>query len=495
MSIINELFVNGLTKPSKKALQHGNRILSYTQYITLIKNIGDKLLEIGIRKRDVIGYFVSDPFDFMVCSLAFNYIDAVIMPIDPNQGEKKLDSLINKYNINYIFSQKESILGENINNKINIESFNLFYKKVYESKSNVPDDVEFILLTSGTTSTPKAVMLTKKNILSTVSSIRNYLEIQNDDSVLLFKNLTHSSTFTGEFLLSVYSSITIYISKLLPSSKNIIYQMKQYNITILFTIPEMLKTLFSNDYTITKDLNLRIISCSGSMVSSDLIKELVTKNPQINFINAYGQTEASPRITYIESKDLREKSDSVGKPLPNVNVKIINNLGKECLPLEIGEIVVQGPNIMKGYLEDKEKTNSILKNGKLYTKDLGYMDKDGFLYITGRIDNMFIINGRNIHPEEVESVLLSDQSVKDCLVKKENNNVTAYITFKTECTPIKNKLLINCKNSLDYYKIPKKFFLTNEIKKNHNNKTIRNQVIREAEDITKLIFNMNDYIK
>ncbi|PGQ92591.1 AMP-dependent synthetase, partial [Bacillus cereus] len=147
------------------------------------------------------------------------------------------------------------------------------------------------------------------------------------------------------------------------------------------------------------------------MVSSDLIKELVTKNPQINFINAYGQTEASPRITYIESKDLREKSDSVGKPLPNVNVKIINNLGKECLPLEIGEIVVQGPNIMKGYLEDKEKTNSILKNGKLYTKDLGYMDKDGFLYITGRIDNMFIINGRNIHPEEVESVLLSDQSV------------------------------------------------------------------------------------
>lgn len=478
MSVIDEIFKKGLQRPNRVAIMYGKKKITYNQYILELKNLGEELKKCGIRKRDIIGYIVNDPFEFMICSMAFNFIGAVVVPIESKQGKVKIRKIVEKYRFNYIFGEKPFMNEDDTSKKFKYEGFELYYNKTYDHTIHLPKDVEFILLTSGTTSIPKAVMLTKRNILSTVESVNKYLKIHDEDSVLIYKSLTHSSTFVAEFLLSLYSSITIYISNLIPTYKSIKYQIDKYNITILFTIPEMLKGM-QEDINTFKRSSLRVVSFSGSMVSSELISNLVNKLPNINFINAYGQTEASPRITYIDSMGLKNRPNSVGRPLPTIHIRVVNKRGKECKYLEIGEIVVKGPNVMQGYLGETKKNKETIRNGELYTKDLGYIDEDGFLYITGRTDNMFIINGRNIYPEEIESVILTEKSIKECLVKNNQNSIAAYITINEKYNFNETKFLNRLKNGLEYYKIPNKVYKVEEIKKNHNNKVIRNQIFNK----------------
>lgn len=481
MSLYNELFEEGLKTPYKKAIQYGDKIVTYSECMDLIELVARKFREIGFRSKSVVGFLIDNPFEFMIYSLALNYNDSIVMPIYSKIGSQKLSQIVKKHKINYVISNRNLEFYEIYRCKeVNIDKFKLFIKKTSDEENDIPKEVEIILLTSGTTSVPKAVMLTKNNILSTIKSIKGYLKVQPNDTVLLIKNLTHSSTFTGEFLLSIYSGITLYVSNLLPLTKNIKFLLEKHSIKILFIIPELLRELFLTNY---KYSNLRVVGFSGSLASPDIIREVINSNPKINFINGYGQTEASPRITYIESKDLVRKPNSVGKPIPNVHVKIIDSWGKECGPFVKGEVIVKGPNIMKGYLGDKQKTAETIIEDTLYTKDIGYKDKEGYLYITGRADNMFVKNGKNIYPEEIESVVLSHFLIKECLVRKVKSDINVYLTIYDEnINQIKKtELLQLCKESLEDYKMPNNFYIVKELQKNPNHKIIRNQVLNDYE--------------
>ena len=154
--------------------------------------------------------------------------------------------------------------------------------------------------------------------------------------------------------------------------------------------------------------------------------------------------------------------------------------GCECAPCVEGEVVVEGPNVMRGYYRDEEKTNQTIKDGKLFTGDIAYLDTDGFLHIVGRKDNMFIRGGKNIYPEEIENVLISHQDVLEALVKPVNKSndvmdIIAYLVRKDGTNNEVCDIWDYCRSKLEDYKIPKQIIVVSQLEKTPSGKIKRNQ--------------------
>lgn len=210
------------------------------------------------------------------------------------------------------------------------------------------------------------------------------------------------------------------------------------------------------------------------------IKRLIQLFPNTNIIYSYGQTEASPRVTYIEKNNLIKHLGSCGKAIDGVAVDVVNSDCISCNTGEIGEIVVQGPNVMLGYYLNDEKTRMTVRNGKLYTGDYGYFDEEGFLYLIGRRDNMIISAGKNIYPEEIEGVIMNYPGVLEVLViPKIKSDATcelyAYVVTKENTRIAKSSLFTFCKEHLELYKIPKDVYIVGELEKTSSGKIIRKQ--------------------
>lgn len=156
------------------------------------------------------------------------------------------------------------------------------------------DDVRLILFTSGTTSTPKAIMLTEKNIFSNIESISSYLNINSNDKILLIKNLCHSSSIIGELLVGIINGCTIVLSSKVPMTRNILWLIEENNISVFFAVPTILKGIL--DYSRKNKVNLeklRIINFYGAPMNKEDISSLIKLLPSCNLIYSYGQTEAS----------------------------------------------------------------------------------------------------------------------------------------------------------------------------------------------------------
>ena len=208
----------------------------------------------------------------------------------------------------------------------------------------------------------------------------------------------------------------------------------------------------------------------------------------VNFIYSYGQTEASPRITYIERNDLVRKLKSSGKCIKDVSLRIADENGKSVRNGVNGEIVVSGPNVMKGYYRNEELTVKKIRNHELYTGDMGYLDEDGFLYVNGRNDNMIISAGKNIYPEEIEEVFASFPGVECAYVdavasSNQTQKLTAYIVLYDKKKIDKHALSQHVKNHLENYKIPAEVYVVDQIGRTLNGKISRGQTFEEKEKL------------
>ena len=302
--------------------------------------------------------------------------------------------------------------------------------------------------------------------------------MSEQDKILLIKNLVHASSLIGELFISFYNGCTVYLTRKMPTPSVIVDLFIKNEITIFFAVPTILQNLLNYHSRNSFEVHsLRAINFYGAKMPQDDIITLINTFANVNIIYSYGLTEAAPRVTYIEGKDLRLKASSSGKPIKDVSVMINTPSGSVEVGF-IGEIIVKGPNIMKGYYKNTNLTNRALQEDMLFTGDLGYLDEDGYLYVTGRKDNMFITSGKNIYPEEIEEVLLHYNGIQEALVKGENNelgllDVNAYIVVNNPETFDKAMLYKYLKSNLENYKIPKNVFVTEMLEKTVSGKIIR----------------------
>jgi acyl-CoA synthetase (AMP-forming)/AMP-acid ligase II len=194
----------------------------------------------------------------------------------------------------------------------------------------------------------------------------------------------------------------------------VIKDLKQFNCTSFSGVPSHFQILLkkSKSFAGSNFPDLKYFTQAGGKLHDLFIKEIVEKFPNINLFIMYGQTEATARLSYLPPDKVETKMGSVGKGIPDVDLKIVDKNDEEVRVGEIGEIIAKGPNIMLGYLNNRPDDDPI-KNGWLYTGDLGKRDEDGFIYITARKKEIIKIGGKRVSPKEVEEVILTVQSIID----------------------------------------------------------------------------------
>ena len=377
-------------------------------------------------------------------------------------NENKQNSEDTNKNVKSQKSKTEEIVAELSDETISFESLlekgrNLIKakNKLYDYITLNNDEMSIMLFTSGTTSASKIVMLSQNNILSNLYAYQTHFKIHQDDTLLSFLPIHHTFECSITILYGFYSGATIAFC---DGLRYIQANLKEYEVSIFVAVPLVLETMYKKimkaiaDQGKTKLINtmtkisnallkvhidirkivfkqiidnfggkLRMVLYGAASLDKDTIIGL--NNFGINSIQGYGLTETSPVLT--AEAENKHKPGSIGYPLDNVEIKI-DNPDKEG----VGEILAKGPNIMLGYYGDEKKTKEAFKDGWFRTGDYGYIDDEGFIFITGRKNDIIVLrNGKNVYPQELEFLISKLPYVAECMVfaRNESNTDTAIV--------------------------------------------------------------------
>ncbi len=450
--------------------ENGNiKSITYEDFKNDVAYLGTSLIKKGfLNKR--IAVIGKNSYKWCVAYMAATIV-GIVVPIDK---ELHSDDVINFMNV----SQTVCILGDKKNldtvldNISKIENPDTFFisfeekfdillkegKKLYSSGFTDfddikidPDELRILLFTSGTTGTAKGVCLSQRNVCSNLLATYGIVKVKRSDLFFSILPLHHTYECTLGFLLPIYSGASIchceglrYIAKNMqefhPSvilcvplllenlHKNIVknvnrglpkkYQ-KENNENPFPSLPFFLKKIVRTKVKNTLGGRLRVFIVGAASANPNIVSDF--RDLKLNTLQGYGLTECSPLVA--GNTDFFQKDDAAGLPIPNVEYKIDNPNDEG-----IGEIIVKGPNVMLGYYEDEKRTKETIIDGWFHTGDLGRIDKDGYLYITGRCKSVIVTkNGKNIYPEEVEYYLNDNPLISESLVlgvQKEGDDET-----------------------------------------------------------------------
>jgi fatty-acyl-CoA synthase len=326
-----------------------------------------------------------------------------------------------------------------------------------------PDDVINIQYTSGTTGFPKGVMLTHYNIVNNGKQIGDYMKLTEQDRVCIPVPFFHCfGCVLGTLAAVTHASAMILLEQFDPL--RVLQAVQDEKCTALHGVPTMfIAELNHPDFKNYDTSTLRTGIMAGSVCPIEVMKRVIEDMGASEITICYGQTEASPVITQTKTDDpIGKRVSTVGKPHPNVEVKIIDPVTGDEMPVGVpGELCTRGYNIMKGYYNNAEATREAIDaEGWLHTGDIAVMDSEGYLDITGRIKDMVIRGGENIYPKEVEEFLYTHPEIEDVQVigvpdAKYGEELMAWIIPKKNVQLDEVAVREFCKGSISHHKIPK----------------------------------------
>lgn len=482
-------------KNNKIAIKYGNKEISYCELYEKSKTLACTISSHTNQEKNNVAIFLPNSINYAIAYFAVAISKNVIVPIGVQSKSAEIISTIDYCEIDLIvtsyayrellceclkdYSYSVSVLFVE---DCTIEKINIDKQKINKSEcifSHSDSDMVAVMLhTSGTTSNPKRVMLTHNNLICNVESNIASLNLFKEDITLISMPMHFGYCNTAQFLTHIYLGASIIIFDGVFWPKRFFEIIQKERVTNFTGVPSMLLMLLDYKYANSYDIScLRYICFGGGNMPVNKLKLLIEKFSPVGFVQTYGQTEASPRLTALLPEDSVDKIGSVGKPIPNVFLRIHNDFGEELDNNVIGEIVAKGSNIMKGYYKQPEITKRVLKSGWLHTGDLGYLDDDGYLYLTGRKKNMMISGGINIYPEEIEEMLMTHIAVSECCVVAEEHLLlgevpVAKIVLK-ENVDFKEDFRDFLQKYLSDYKIPVRFDFVDKLPKTYNGKIRR----------------------
>jgi len=472
MNCVDYLFEN--THSLQKSIILGTpELLSYQSLFdkseTLAKFLKNK---IGTGKNIVL--ISENNSFFIIVYLSILKSGNVCIPLNPT---------IEQDNLNYIVDKTKSelaFLTEFANRKLtlNIE----FYLENFISSITFENHLDFepiefdgsqlaeIIFTSGSTSLPKGVMLSHDNIIENTKSILQYLNLNQEDKVMYvlpFYNCNGLSV--SHTHLRVGGQVIINNNFIFLAST--IKKLNDFQCTGFAGVPSHFQILLRKT-ELFKNTNfpyLRYVTQAGGKLENAFILEFIDNFPQIEFYVMYGQTEATARLSYLPPQLLKTKLGSLGKGIPGVELKVVDNLGNIIKPGKTGEIIAKGGNIMLGYYDDPGENQKAIREGWLYTGDIATIDEEGYIFLTARKKEIMKIGGRRISPKEIEGIIYMIPGIIDCSVKAIDDDllgeaIKATIIVSENANNISKEMILNfCSDKLSHYKIPKFIEIKNEI--------------------------------
>lgn len=350
-----------------------------------------------------------------------------------------------------------------------------------------PDSLHSIFYTSGTTGKPKGVMLTHGAVLHvTYNLLLEYGPVRPGHKILLMQPLSHGGGF---FLLPWYISGGCSVIMKQFDARRVLELAREWDIETIKLVPTMLQRILRlpdvRDFQLP---NLYQIIYGASPMPPEQLREAIAVFGEKKFAQLYGQAEAPMTITVLPLEDhvldgpYSERLASAGRPWRNVDVRVMDDEGNFLPPRQVGEVVVRGPHMMKGYWKNPELTAATIRDGWLHTRDMGYLDEHGYVYLIGRKDEMINSGGHMIAPAEVENALYEHPDVAEAAVlgapdPEWGQAVTAFVVLKAGARATIDDLIAFSREKLGF-KRPKKVFLLPELPKTANGK-INKAALRE----------------
>ncbi len=357
-------------------------------------------------------------------------------------------------------------------------------------KRAIDVDLAALVYTSGSTGNPKGVMLTHLNMVSAATSVITYLENTPDDVIL---NILPLSFGYGlyQVLMAFQFGGTVVLERSFAYPHAVMQQMVDQHVTGLPLVPTIAAVLLQMDVTKYDLAHLRYITNAGAAMPVEHIRRLRELLPHVAIYSMYGQTECK-RISYLPPDQIDIRPDSVGRGMPNQEVYIVDAAGRRLGPRSIGELVVRGSHVMRGYWEMPEATDAVLRPGPLpgervlYTGDLFHMDDEGYLYFVGRRDDIIKSRGEKVAPREVENVLCRHPAVAEAAVIGVEDEilgqaVKAIVAVRAGASVTERELLRHAASYLEDFMVPKIVELRDALPRTPNGKIDKRAL--EAEPV------------
>jgi acyl-CoA synthetase (AMP-forming)/AMP-acid ligase II len=474
------------------------RQLTYVEFDRAVNRAAALLASHGITRGNVVSLLMPNSVEYIVAYFGCWKLGALAGPVDSLLKEHELEFVLNNSEaktilVNSEFDERVENLRArlpHLRSVIHFDDEAKATKEFAEKRStnlSLPDidrdDDAIIIYTSGTTGKPKGCLLTHGNLLANARQISQWLNFTESDRLLTIMPLFHMNAVAVTTMSALYAGGSTVISPKFSASK--FWEMvSQYKITSFGSVATMLSMLL-NTYPEgvpegLKTDQLRFAMCGSAPVPAEVMKKF-EETFHCPVIEGYGLSESTCRSTF-NPPDESRRPGSCGLPIGN-EMKVVTDDNHEVPDGELGEIVLRGENILKGYFKNPEATAIAFRGGWFHTGDVGYRDKDGFFFIVDRKSDMIIRGGENIYPREIDEVLYQHPAVAaaatigvpDPLYGEE---VAAFIVLKDGMTVSEEELISHCHEELADYKCPKTIRIVAEIPKGPTGKLLKRELAR-----------------
>jgi long-chain acyl-CoA synthetase len=484
------------------------RTFTYAQFAAAVDRLAALLRSHGIARGDVVSLLMPNSAEYIIAYLACWKLGALAGPVNSLLKEHEIEFVMNNSEakailVNSEFHERIENIRAQLTHLQSVIIFddeaeatrNLDQPPAYQDPPSVLEIIDdgwasagiggdadaIIIYTSGTTGKPKGCLLTHGNVMANARQISEWLSFTNADRLLTIMPLFHMNAVSVTTMSALYAGGSTVVSPKFSSSKfwNII---ADYQITSFGSVATMLSILLTTyPEGVPEGLKtdqLRFAMCGSAPVPAEVMKKFEqTFNCPV--IEGYGLSESTCRSTF-NPPDQRRRTGSCGLPIGN-EMKVVDDDDHEVPNGELGEIVLRGENILKGYFKNPEATEKAFRNGWFHTGDIGYQDQDGFFFIVDRKSDMIIRGGENIYPREIDEVLYEHPAVAaaatigiaDDLYGEE---VAAFVVLKDGSETSEEELIAHCKSELADYKCPKSIRIVRDIPKGPTGKLLKREL-------------------
>ncbi|NEP80589.1 MAG: long-chain fatty acid--CoA ligase [Okeania sp. SIO3B3] len=476
--------------PYKTALIFEEKALTYEELNELANRVTNGLQYLGIKCGDRVALFLPNIPEFVIAYLAILKLGAVVVSVN---------SMLKSDEVCFILNDSEAVAvvtTESLREQIPDRDL-AFLKNVLIAEGETDTDIGLstlmekgssdfktvsmeptapaaIVYTSGTTGFPKGATLSHGNICSNMYSVKHCCQIDSDDKLLLFLPLFHC--FGQNFILNggLNAGATIILQRRFKT-EDVLKAVENHGVTMFFGVPTVFLRLLEEGVSQSDFNSVRYYFSAAAKMSVELVCQWQKFCGKLIY-EGYGLTETSPFASY--NHDLRYKLGSIGMPIENVEMKVVNEAGKELECGEVGELLIRGPNVMLGYWNRQTETQKVLQNGWFHTGDLGRMDEDNYFYIVDRLKDMINVSGFKVYPSEVERVILKHPAVLEAAVygvsdRLKGEVVCANIVLKSSQFVSAEDMKSFCSQRIANYKVPHTFRFVDSIPKNATGKVLK----------------------
>ena len=512
MNTTELLNITAMIVPDRHAIVFDDRRMTFGELADRVSRLANGLADLGVGAGDRVAVMQVNCNEHIESYFATAKLDAIFVPINFRARSEELTFMLNDSGVKAIIlgQRYQDMLRQvkpeltTLEHQITLEApaddF-VSYEDLIANSSDEErfpaadgDDVTIIMFTAGTTGTPKGVMLSHNSFSSYILANVEPVDMEVAEKNILTVPLHHIAGVQA-VMAAIYGGRTLVLQRQFDEEGWMkLVQDEQVNRAMM--VPTMLKRLMDQPSFGSYDLSsLRVITYGAAPMPLEVIKKAIAEFPDTRFINAFGQTETASTITMLppDAHEIREgdpdydqkmkRLGSIGKPLPDVEVRIVDEDGHDVALGENGEIVARGERLMKGYWNREEATRETLRGGWLYTGDLGYWDDEGFIFLSGRAKDFLKRGGEMIAPEEVEQIIMSHPAVDEAAIIgvpdiEWGERVRAIVVKKPGMELTMEEVVEHCRPRMAGFKRPEDVIFIEELPRNPMGKVLK-RVLRE----------------